>query len=88
PGTIIYYGIVLQERGGLSLWEKHKVNVGAAGLVQEQLILPQIGEHCVVVIVEKDGVFWGSIYTVTRHSELLEEELQGFRLNLYEVCAP
>ena len=88
PGTHIYYGIVLLERGGLNLWEKHVVEVGPAGLVQEKMSLPLIGQHYVIVVVEEKGQFLGSIYTIHRRSESLEEELQDFRLNLYVVCSP
>lgn len=86
PGTLIYYGILIQERGGLNLWEKHRVEVGNAGLVQEKLTLPRTGDQYIIVLVQEENIH-GCIYRICRRSQELEEELRNFRMNLYEVCS-
>lgn len=87
PGTFIYYGIVLQEKGELNLWEKHRVEVGFSGLVQESIVLPRVGQQYLVVFAENGDILYGHYYTVDRREEALEGELENFWLNLYEVCS-
>lgn len=85
PGTIIYYGILTEERNDVSIWEKFTVEVGSAGLIQERISLPKMGTQYIAVLVQEAGTdeLKGTIYTVCRKSQLLEEELKDFEVNLY-----
>lgn len=84
-GTVIYYGILTEERNDVSIWEKFTVEVGSAGLIQERISLPKMGTQYIAVLVQEDGAkeLKGAIYTVCRKSKLLEEELKNFEVNLY-----
>ena len=74
-------------KGELNLWEKHRVEVGSSGLIQENIVLPRVGQQYLVVFAENGDVLYGHYYTVDRREEALEGELENFWLNLYEVCS-
>ena len=88
PGSVLYMGSFIVEKGTVSLWESRISEVPQAGFVQEKLALPRIGENIYMIVVQEESGLYGCVYQIGRMSEKTEQKLIDLRINLYEACMP